>query len=85
MKRGTLLILLAVVLVFAAALFLAGPRTNLGTAQAGEKVVMCHWSEDEECWVTIEVSVNAVPAHEAHGDILGPCTEETCEDGEEPE
>lgn len=55
-------------IVMAAALLLAGSATVV-SAQGG-KTTLCHYSVDEDCWVTISVSDNAVDAHLAHGDSL---------------
>jgi hypothetical protein len=42
----------------------------------GGKVTICHRTEaDKNPSVTITVSENAVDAHVAHGDTLGPCPE----------
>ncbi len=65
----SLAVLLAVFFVFAYTAAFAGSA----------KVVICHHNADdpdEPEWVTIEVSENAVPAHLAHGDILGACVVE---------
>ena len=69
MKRNTIV---AVVAVLAAALFLLATATKVG---ANDKVTICHHANDE-CWVTIEVATEAIPAHEAHGDIIG----QTCDE-----
>jgi hypothetical protein len=39
-----------------------------GQYQNANKVTLCHKAK-----VTIRVSVNALPAHEAHGDVVGTC------------
>jgi hypothetical protein len=40
----------------------------------GKKVTICHHTGSQRNpTVTISVSENAVPAHQAHGDTLGPC------------
>ena len=64
MKRGKTLTILAVVAALALGLFV----TQVVNAQGGSKTTLCHYSLDEDCWVIITVSDNAVPAHLAHGD-----------------
>lgn len=41
------------------------------TSEGGEKVLVCHNVSKKPH--TINISVNALPAHLAHGDTLGPC------------
>ena len=49
--------------------------------QYEEKVLICHIPPgNPENAQTISVSVNAVPAHLAHGDTEGPCPEDGNED-----
>ena len=46
--------------------------------QYAEKVLICHIPPgNPENAHTISVSVNAVPAHLAHGDTEGPCPEDS--------
>jgi hypothetical protein len=55
-----------------AGLFLVGATTShllWSAPPEGNKQLVCHVSEDEGDHI-IEVSVNAVPAHLAHGDCL---------------
>lgn len=67
MKRLIRLFLIVAVLVGALAM-------PLSAAAGGDKVTLCHkpGTPDE---VTIEVSVNALDAHLAHGDRVGTCTQ----------
>lgn len=56
-----------------ALVLLAALAMPLSVAAGGEKVTLCHMpnTPDE---VTITVSINALPAHLAHGDYQGECT-----------
>ena len=52
-----------------------GNQQSSAREQYEEKVVICHIPPGQpENAHTISVSPNAVPAHLAHGDSLGPCT-----------
>lgn len=50
----------------------ANGNGQVGTAQAEPRVTICH-REPQRQPETITVNANAVPAHLAHGDTLGPC------------
>jgi uncharacterized protein (TIGR02145 family) len=41
-----------------------------------ERIKVCHYDEETNTWRVMHIPVNAWPAHEAHGDILGDCPEE---------
>ena len=51
-----------------------GGITDNTEASKGQKVTICHKSNKK--WKTINVSVNAMDAHLAHGDYLGSCNED---------
>ena len=51
-----------------------GNQQSAARNQYQEKVLICHIPEGRPSQArTISVSANAVPAHQAHGDTLGPC------------
>lgn len=62
-----------VVATTVAALGMLTPAALAGGGGDG-KVTICHRTGSESNpTVTIRVSVNALPAHLAHGDSIGPC------------
>ncbi len=72
MSRVVATIIATVVAVAAFASFggigLAHGVINLAQYQYGKKITICHKQKR-----TITVSINAWPAHQRHGDTVGPC------------
>ena len=60
------------VLAILAGMALLFSLTNMVTAAPKEKVLVCH-NTGSGVSVEINVSGNAVAAHQAHGDTLGTC------------
>ena len=61
-----------------AARLVAFAHTSPQAAQyPNSKVTICHHTHSQKNpFVTITVSVHALPAHQKHGDTVGPCSEE---------
>ena len=60
--------------ILAAVAWGSPPNAASGQYQYENKVTICHHTGSEtNPFVTITVSSNALPAHFAHGDTLGPC------------
>ena len=72
---ATVGVVVAALVTFAAlaGIGLAGSSVSAsqyGNGQYGKKVTICHKGK-----VTITVSVNALPAHKRHGDVVGTCAQ----------
>lgn len=63
--------LIALTAIFAFASFQTGKSSTVAN-NSNEKVTICH-REGNGSSHTITVSINAVPAHLAHGDSIGEC------------
>jgi ABC-type sugar transport system substrate-binding protein len=72
---GLIAVAAAAVSVFASVAW-GGSSAASNEYQYDKKVTICHHTGSEQNpFVTITVSRNALPAHLAHGDTLGPCPE----------
>ena len=67
--------LIALAMIFAFTFPQSG-KTSATLSSKDEKVTICHRTGNGE-FHTIVVSINAVPAHLAHGDALGDCSTPT--------
>ena len=73
MKNGFLLAVLSLFIFSCAQEELTVDQTTNDTPvelRKAQKVDVCHYDEEENKWVLINVSINSVPAHRAHGDAV---------------
>jgi hypothetical protein len=70
--------------ILAAVLAYTGPKAQAGSATA--KITICHVPPgNPNNRHTIEVSMNALSAHLAHGDYIGSCDENDKGEGDTPD
>ena len=70
MKRLTFLLAFALIFAYGCQKQDANQVTSdQSSLKVAEKIDVCHYSEEDGTWHTINISVNAWPAHESHGDI----------------
>ena len=73
--RAVVVAALAVVAIASISAAVPSPGPPAAAAQYAEKVTICHQTHSQKHpFVTITVSSNALPAHQGHGDTIGPCS-----------
>ena len=59
--------------------FTMADKETMEVRKPAPKVDVCHFDQETGEYHTINISMNAWPAHEAHGDYMGECVTTNCE------
>ena len=73
MKKITYLFILSTILFTSCQGEDESLNTDLKSNSDNEKITICHSGAGSDNWHTIEISINALPAHIRHGDVIGDC------------